>query len=69
MTPDLRNNDSGNWDKKWATSENVRFCYFVPPNNEIQAVLFFNRLSASMSGTKLNRAIGGNGRLGLVFEN
>ena len=69
MTPDPRNNDSGNWDKKWAASEIVRFYYFVPPNNEIQVVLFFNRLSASMSATKLNRAIGGNGRLGLVFEN
>jgi hypothetical protein len=69
MIPDLRNSDSGNWDKKWATSEIVRFCYFVPLNNEIQAVLFFNRLSASMFGTKLNRAIGGNGSLGLVFEN
>jgi hypothetical protein len=56
MTLDLRNNDSGNWDKKWAAWEIVRFYYFVPPNNEIQVVLFFNRLSASMSGTKLNRA-------------
>src|ERR1700732_2701352 len=27
MIPDLRNNDSGNWDKKWAASEIVRFHY------------------------------------------
>jgi hypothetical protein len=42
---------------------------FSGHNNEIQAVLFFNRLSASMSRTKLNRGIRGNGRMGLVFEN
>jgi hypothetical protein len=40
VAPDLRNNDSGNWDKKWATSEIVRFYYFVPPNNEIQMLAF-----------------------------
>ena len=28
MTPDLRNNDSGNWDKKWPPG---KLCVFITP--------------------------------------